>query len=52
MKKLYYLNCGKYRKLEKSKILYLLEITFFLLIAVSSRMKMKNDLKKKNQMKY
>ena len=25
MKKLYFINCGKYRKLEKAKIPYLLE---------------------------
>ena len=53
MKKLYCVICSKYRKFEKPKILYLLEKHyFFLLLAVSARMKMINYLKKNNQLKY
>ena len=48
MKKLYCVICGKCKKFEKPKILYLLEKNwFFLLFAVSARMKMKSYLKKK-----
>ena len=43
MKKLYRVICGKYRKFEEPKISYLLE--FFLLFAVSARMKIENYLK-------
>ena len=50
MKKLYYVICSKYRKFEK--ISYLLEKTVLLLFAVSARMKMKNHLKKRNQLRY
>ena len=53
MKKLFLVICGKYRKFEKPKISYLLEKHwFFLSFAVSARMKMKNYLKKKNQLRY
>ena len=53
MKKLYCVICGKYRKFEKPKISYLPEKTLVLLsFVVSQRMKMKNLLKKKNQLKY
>ena len=52
MKKLYCLICGKYRKFVKPKFSYLLGNTsFFLLFAVSVKMKMKKYLKKKNQLK-
>ena len=45
--------CGKYRKFEKPKISYLLEkYQFFLLFAVSAKMKMKNYQKKKNHLRY
>ena len=40
MKKLYYVICSKYRKLEKSKISYLLEKTLVLSIICS---KCKNE---------
>ena len=53
MKKLYCVICGKYRKFEKPKISYVFEKhEFFLLLAVSARMKMKKYLKKKNQLRY
>ena len=53
MKKLYCVICSKYRKFEKPKISYLFKkYQIFLLSAVSTRMKMKNYLKKKNQLKY
>ena len=46
MKKLYCIICGKYVKFEKSKTSYLLKKhLFFLLFAVTAKMKMKNDLK-------
>ena len=46
MKKLYCIICGKYRKFEKP-------FRFFLLVAVSARVKMKKKKKlKKNQLKY
>ena len=50
MEKIYCIICGKYRKFGKPKISYLLEKT--LLFAVSARIKMKNYLKKKKQLKY
>ena len=60
MKKFYCVICGNYRKFEKPKRSYLLEKTVFekkILVtektfAISARMKMKNYLKKKNQLKY
>ena len=55
MKKLYCVICGikKYKKFEKSKTSYLLQKHwFFLLFAVSARMKMEKYLKKKNQLIY
>ena len=53
MNKSYCVICGKYRKFEKPKTLYILEKhKFFLLFAVSERMKMKKYLKKKNQLTY
>ena len=42
MKSLYFLVCCKYRKFEKPKISQLLKKTFFLLFAVSAKMKMTN----------
>ena len=52
MKKLYCAICGKYRKLEKPKISYILEKTLVLvLFVVSVTMKMKKYLKKKNQLR-
>ena len=43
MKNIYCVIFGKYRKFEKSKILYLLEKhQFFLLFEVTARKKMKN----------
>ena len=44
MKKLYCVICGKYRKIEKSKISYILEKTFVLSIICST---CKNENKKK-----
>ena len=41
MKKLCCVICARYEKFEKPKISHLLEKTFFLLFAVSARMKMK-----------
>ena len=53
MKKMYWVICGKYRKFEKPKISYHLEKTLLLsIIVVRARMKMKNYLKKKNQLRY
>ena len=53
MKKLYCVVCDKYRTFEKPKILYLLENQqFFLLFAVSAKMKMERYFKKKNRLKY
>ena len=53
MKKLYCVICGKYRKFEKPKISYLLEKTLVLsIICISARMKMKNNLKRKLQVRY
>ena len=52
MKKIYCVNCGKYRKFEKPKISYILKYYVFLLFAVSAQMKMKNYLMKKNRLKY
>ena len=53
MKKLYCVICGKYRKVEKTKISYPLEKTLVLSIIGS---KYKNEdgkyLKKKNQLQY
>ena len=49
MRKLYCIICCKYKKFEKLKISYLLQKTLF---AVSARMKMKNYLKKKNQLRH
>ena len=52
MKKIYCVNCSKYRKFEKSKISYLLEKTLvFSIICSKWRIKMKNYLKKKNELK-
>ena len=44
MKKLYCVICGKYRKIEKSKISYILEKTFVLFIICShAKMKIKKN---------
>ena len=51
MKKLYCVISGKYRKLEKPKIPYILEKHFFLSFVVNVHMKMKIFLKK-NQLRY
>ena len=45
MIKLCYVTSGKYRKTEKPKTSYLLEKTFFLLFAVSVKMKKKKIFK-------
>ena len=43
----YFVNCIKYRKCKKPKISYLLEkALFFLLFAVSVKMKMKKSIRK------
>ena len=53
MKILYCVICSKYRKFEKPKISYLWEKRkFFLLFAVSVKMKMKTYLTENNQLKY
>ena len=53
MKKLYCTIFGEGRKYEKPKISYLLEKHyFFLLFAATAGMKIKNHLKKKNQLRY
>ena len=49
MKKLYCIVSGKYRKLEKPKISYILSYYYF---AVSARIKMKKYSKKNNQLRY
>ena len=51
MKKSYCVICGKYGKFEKPKISFLLEKQFFLLFAVSVKMKKKKNLKKNNQLR-
>ena len=53
MKKLYCVICGKYRKIEKSKISYILEKTFVLFIICSTcrNENKKKYVKKKNQLK-
>ena len=48
MKKNLYAICGNCRKSKNLKISYIFEKTFFLLLAVSMRMKMKKYLKKRN----
>ena len=52
MKKLYCVISGKYRKFEKPKKYHTSykKYYFLLLFAVNARMKMKNYLKKKNQL--
>ena len=54
MKKLFWVFGSKYRKLEKPKISCFLEKKhyFFLLFSVTARMKMKNYLKKKKELRY
>ena len=52
MKKLYCVICDKYRKFEKPKLSYLLKNSYFYYFAVSAKMKMKNYLMKKNQLKH
>ena len=53
IKKLYWVICGKYRNLKNLKYhTSQKKRQFFLLFAVSARMKMKKYLKKKNQSKY
>ena len=53
MKRLYCVIYSNYRKFEKPKISYLLEKALVLSIfAVSVRMKMKNYLRNKNQLKH
>ena len=48
MKKLYCIVSGKYRKLEKPKISYILSYYYF---AVNARIKMKKYSERKNQLK-
>ena len=53
MKKLFYVTCDKYRKLKNPKISYSFEKNqFFLLFAVSAKMKKKRYLTKENQPRY
>ena len=53
MKKLYCVICSKYRKLEKPRILYLLEKRLvFSTICIKWKNEDKNNLKKKNQLRY
>ena len=54
MEKLFCVTCGKYKKFGKPKVSYIFKKKqlFLLLFAVSTRMKMKNYLKNKNQLKY
>ena len=52
IKKLYCVICGKYRKFEKPRISHLLQETLVLLFVVSAKMKKKNYLKRKNQLRY
>ena len=52
MKKLYCVSCGKYRKFEKPELSYLLKNSYFYYFAVSAKTKMKNYLRKKNQLKH
>ena len=55
MKKIDRVICSKYKKSEKPKISFILKKHskhFFSLFAVSSRMKIKKYLKKKNQLRY
>ena len=49
MKYLYCVICGKYRKFEKPKKSYILEITLVLSVICS---KCKKYIKKKNQLRY
>ena len=51
MKKIYCFICGKYRKFRNLKMSYIFGIKrqFFLLFAVSAKMKVKKSLKKKNR---
>ena len=50
MKKLYYIFCVEYRKLEKPKISYLFEKKTLVLSIICSNCKNKNERKKKNQL--
>ena len=53
MKKAHYIVCSKYRKTEKTKISYISKLyQVFLLFAVSVKIKIKNDILKKTQLKY
>ena len=55
MKKIYCYMCGKYRKCKKPKMSYIFKKKkhqFFVLFAVSTRMKMKKYLEKKNPLRY
>ena len=50
---MYCVFCSKYIKKEEPKMSYLVKKhQFFLLFAVSVKMKVKKYLKKKNQLKY
>ena len=52
MKKLQCVICAKYRKFKNPKISYIFEKQFFLLFAVSAKIKMKKYLQKKIQLRY
>ena len=53
MKNIYCVICGKYRKFEKPKIYtFSKKHWFFILFAVSERMKIKRYFKKKNPLRY
>ena len=53
MKEIYCVICGKHKKFGKPKISYFSKkCKFFLLLAVSVKIKVKKYLKKKSQLKY
>ena len=53
MRKLYCVICGKYRKFKNPKISYIFDNTLVVSITyISTKMKMKKHLKKKNQLRY
>ena len=52
MKKLYYVICGKYRKFEKPKILYLLQKALaYSIICTKCKNENEKHVKRKNQLK-
>ena len=54
LKKIYYINCNKYRKFKNPEISYHFDQTlvFFPLFVIRAAVMMKNILKKKNQLRY